>query len=167
MDIFTNTTTNIDLINSTIQNKYRIMQKRSTDLVENNLKIKDVYFVTENHVFWEGKQENNCIHIQRTNRFGESGCKWYSLMPQFEIKEKQKYIFAIKFDANIETQMRIFAHGYEYNCENIITLPVKQGRNLFKFSFMLSNTARFLGFTASDFQKNAELKIWDMYICEY
>lgn len=167
MDIFTKTTTNIDLINSTIQNKYRIMQKRSTDLVENDLKIKDVYFVTENHMFWEGKQENNCIHIQRTNWFGESGCKWYSLMPQFEIKGKQKYIFEIKFDANIETKMRIFAHGYAYNCENIIILPVKQGRNLFKFTFMLSDTARFLGFTASDFQKNAELKIWDIYICEY
>lgn len=167
MDIYTNTNTDINLLNPVIQKKYRIMQKRSMDLVKNDLKIKDVYFVTEDHVFWEGMQENKYVHIQRTDCSEKHGCKWYSLMPKFEFKEKQKYIFAIKFDANIETQMRIFAHGYAYNSENIITLPVKQGRNLFKFTFTLSNTARFLGFTATDFQKNAELKIWDMYICKY
>lgn len=167
MDIFTNTNTDVNLINPAIQNKYRIMKKRSLDLVENYLKIRDVYFVTEDHVFWNGKQENKYVHIQRTGSSEGNGCKWYSLMPKFELKEKQKYIFAIKFDSNIETQMRIFAHGYEYNSQNIIILPIKQGRNLFKFTFVLNNTARFLAFTATDFEKNSELKIWDMYISKY
>lgn len=167
MDIFTNTNTDINLINPAIQNKYRIMKRRSLDLVKNYLKIRDVYFVTEDHVFWNGKQENKYVHIQRTGSSKGNGCKWYSLMPKFELKEKQKYIFAVKFDSNIETQMRIFAHGYEYNSENIIILPIKQGRNLFKFTFVLNNTARFLAFTATDFEKNSELKIWDMYISKY
>jgi hypothetical protein len=39
----TNSNTDINLINPAIQNKYRIMKRRSLDLVKNYLKIRDVF----------------------------------------------------------------------------------------------------------------------------